>query len=156
MSVLYELDINRVAGSGDFSFGIAGEALGNRKVVYLGVDGRWYLADADLAATMPVIGLTMHAIRNGGKGWFLLKGFIGLNTWAWVVGTEMYASSTPGEMVQVPAGLVQILGVATQTHMIYFHPEGTGAGGVVCALLLTGAARISAFIAVMVFPFLGL
>lgn len=125
MSSLFEFDPDRVEGSGNITRGTAGQALGNRNIVYLGADGNWYLADADTAATMPVIGITRHAIRAGGQGQILLEGYIGLNTWTWTTGGEIYASTTAGQLTQTaptPPDYVQIMGIARSATMIYFTP----------------------------------
>ena len=123
----YLLDHDKVSGSGSFILGLAGEALGNRKLVYLGVDGLWRLADANAAASMPAVGLTMTAIASGESGWILTDGWIGLSTWTWTAGGELYVSTVAGELTQVapPAAgvLVQIMGVASTATQIKFSPH---------------------------------
>ena len=83
----YFLEHDNVGGSGNFILGIAGEDLGDRKMVYLTISGTWMLADADAAASMPAVGLTMHAFSSGKPGWILTDGWIGLSTWTWTAGT---------------------------------------------------------------------
>lgn len=130
MSQLYEYDPTRIAGSGDFTVGTAGENLGNRKLVYMGADALWRLADADTALAMPVLAITMNAITAGNRGMFLLRGFIGLNgvsltPWTWVVGGSIYASATAGELTQtapVPPDAIQEVGIATDTMLMIFDP----------------------------------
>jgi parallel beta-helix repeat protein len=103
----------------------AGENLGIHKLVYRNASGTWSLADADLAATMPVLGITMGAISIGRKGEILLWGYIGDNTWSWTAGDEIYASATAGELTQtIPAGagdIVQTVAVAITTLLIQFQ-----------------------------------
>ena len=70
----YKLDFE-MKGSGSYVNETAGEALTNHALVYRGNDGNWYLADADAAATMPVLGITMGAILSGRKGEILLEGY---------------------------------------------------------------------------------
>jgi len=145
MSSLYELDPYLVSGSGEYSLGVAGEALGNRKLVYLGASGNWYLADADTITRMNVVGITMHPITAGSKGWILHRGFIGLPTWTWIVDSKIYASATAGELTQTPpAGVgdtIQVVGGAVQATQIYFNPQG-GGGGTGCAVLEGATAYV--------------
>jgi len=123
----YPIEHDRVNGSGDFIRAIAGEDLGNRKVVYLASDETWKLADADAAVSMPAIGLTMHAFTSGKPGWILTDGWIGLLTWTWTAGGEVYASTTAGELSQTaPAATgdrIQVIGVATTATQIKFSPR---------------------------------
>lgn len=81
MSSLFELDPSRMAGSGIITRGVAGEAIGNRNLIYQGSDGSWYLADAD--GTPIGAGGQMHleltfnagspnaAYNTAGKSWNL-------------------------------------------------------------------------------------
>jgi len=121
---------DRIAGDGLFIRGLAGETLGGRKVVYIDNTGAWKLADASAAATMPGVGLTMHAIPSGQRGWILIKGFIGLPTWSWTRGSRLYASeATAGELTHTapssPTEFIQDLGYAEDTTQIYFSPRQT-------------------------------
>jgi len=133
-----------MAGSGLITRGIAGEALGNRQLVYEGADGYWHLADADDAAYMPVIGITLQSVALNGRGQILLHGYVGLAGWTWTTGGLIYASTTPGGLTQTaPAGIgdyVQVVAVASAptpaaatTPLIYFNPfppsEGIGSAG---------------------------
>ena len=140
MSSIFEFDPDRMQGSGLITRGVAGETLGNRQLIYQGADGQWYLADADAAATMPTLGITLHGITSGKRGQILLHGYIGLSTWTWNTGGAtglIYASTTPGAITQTPpAGIgdyVQVVGTAYTSVIIYFAPfppsEGMGTGG---------------------------
>jgi len=134
----YEFDPTRMAGSGIFLFGTAGEAIPAHNLVYLTpVAGIWRLADADLAAMMPVLGLSMESAAIGGRFGILQKGYIGDAAWTWAtIGGEIYATSAPGIIGQVPPAapsLTQIVGVATDTDLIYFDPTINALGGAVIA-----------------------
>ena len=123
----YFVEHDKVSGSGDFIRGIAGEDLGNRKLVYLDITGTWSLADADAVASMPAVGLTMHAISSGDPGWILTKGWIGLLTWTWIAGGTIYASTTPGELTQTKPSAqeypnIQSVGIASTATQIRFDP----------------------------------
>lgn len=122
------LDYDRVDGSGLFIRGLAGEDLGNRKVVYINDDGTWKLADATSALEMPGLGITMHAITSGRRGWIMVVGFIGLPTWTWTAGGSIYVSDiTPGEVTQIspanPVNIIQGIGYAESATQIFFHPR---------------------------------
>ena len=124
----YQVDSFKRAGSGLFISGIAGEDLGDRKLVYIASDETWKLADADTALTMPVIGLTMGAISVGLRGRILVKGFIGLKTWAWSVGEGLYASeNVAGELTQTaPPDInhfTQEIGFPITETQIFFSPR---------------------------------
>ena len=74
---LYEVDPRQV-GSGFFTkLGTAGEALSSHTLVYLDANGQWKKCDADIAATMPIVGITLDDIASGLKGRVLLQGIIG-------------------------------------------------------------------------------
>lgn len=139
MSSIFAFDPDLMTGSGIITRGTAGEALTGHQLVYQGTNGRWYLADADAASTMPTIGLTLYSINSGSNGQILLHGYIGLASWTWTVGGItglIYASTTPGALTQTaPSGAgdyVQVVGTATASNIIYFNPfppsEGIGIG----------------------------
>jgi len=124
----YPLLHDRVAGSGLYIWALAGENLGNRKVVYISNDGTWKLADATIAMGMPCLGLTMDIIASGHRGWILIKGFIGLSTWTWTVGGGIYVSEvTAGELTQTspanPINIIQGIGYAESATQIFFSPR---------------------------------
>ena len=111
-------------GSGFYIQGRAGEALAGKRLVYKNADGSWYYADADLAASMPSLGITMESARLGTAVSILTYGLIGSALWTWTVGGKIFASSTPGALTQVaPVGIRQSLGYATKSNMIKFDPE---------------------------------
>ena len=64
----YRLD-PRMAGAG-FNIDSRKSAadLGARKLVYLDSSGKWNLADEGSLTSLPVIGITMHAMTSGTKG----------------------------------------------------------------------------------------
>lgn len=131
MAGVFKFEPKRRSGSGHIIDGTAGEALGNRQLVYKGADENWYLADADLAATMSTIGITVHSIAIGMRGQIILNGYIGLATWTWTTGDEIYASTTPGEITQtapVPPDIIQIVGYAEDSTMIRFNPHAPSGG----------------------------
>ena len=142
MSSLYQFEfITR--GSGIYCNEVAGETLGRHKVVYRNNAGTWSLADADLAATMPIIGITMGAIPNGNKGEILLQGYIGDAAWTWTSGDSLYGSTVAGEITAVAPvapDIIQIIAVAVEPDLIYFASDlGSGGGGAGECPILEGA-----------------
>jgi len=119
----YELT-PRMEGDGFWIMGTAAEALGARKLVYLNISGQWVLADSDTVSTMPVIGITQHAIVSGQKGVIFLHGFIGDSSWTWTSGASIFATATPGELSQTaPTSIRQTMGYAWNSTMMYFNPK---------------------------------
>ena len=119
----YPIDDN-VKGAGLKISVTGGETIAEKRLVYLHSDGRWYQADADAAATMPVIGITCTLLRAGWKGEILLQGLIGSNTWTWTIGAPVYATSTPGTLSQTaPTGIRQTMGYAVSSTLLYFDPK---------------------------------
>ena len=130
----YPVIYDKRDGSGFYIDGVAGEALGDRKLVYIDSSGLWRLADADTAARMTVIGITIGAIPAGKWGRILTDGFIGLSTWIWTVGEVVYASDVAGELSQTMLGtasnVVQEIGYALTATQISFKPRlGRGITG---------------------------
>lgn len=106
---------------------IAGIALTIGQAVYVGGDSKMELADADGAATMPIIALATGSITENAYGEFLMQGFFRDNTWDWTPGGLLYASVTPGGLSQTaPVGSgdqVQVVGVAITADIIHFNPS---------------------------------
>lgn len=130
---LYLRNLRR-KGSGNYMKGRAGQAIGSKKLVYRTAAGNWQLADADAAATMPVVGISMGPVNAGQIVDVLLEGFIGSMPWTWTSGGEIYASTVAGELTQtapVPPDLAQVVGVAITSDMIYFNslPPSAGLSG---------------------------
>jgi len=124
----YLVEFDKASGSGLYTYGRAGEDLGNRKIVYINTDGVWMLANAQDAATMPVIGITMGAISSGRRGEILISGYIGLSSWSWTPSASLYASATnAGELTSTappnPIYFVQEVGQAVFETQIFFNPR---------------------------------
>lgn len=113
-------------GDGFWIMGTAAEALGAKKLVYLIPNEQWSLADADIAASMPTMGMTQGAIASGKRGVIFVYGFIGDSTWSWTRGA-VYASAIAGELTQsmpdMSDSVVQEIGYASSDTMIFFNPK---------------------------------
>ena len=106
----------------------AGIALTIGQAVYVGGDSKMELADADAAASMPVIALATGTIAENDTGEFLLYGFFRDDSWGWTIGGLIYASLTPGALTQDVSGYttgdqVQVVGVAITATIILINPS---------------------------------
>ena len=85
------------------------------------------LADADAAASMPVVGLAVEPLSVGQLGRILLRGVVNNNGWAWTPGGKVYASTVAGALTQTkPTGVddvAQEIGVAITATELDFDPK---------------------------------
>jgi hypothetical protein len=106
--------------------GRAGETLAIGDVCYLKSDKKWWLADADSAATMPGMAVATAAIATDATGTFLARGRIRDDSWSLTVGGIVYPSTTKRTLTQTaPSGTgdqVQAIGIATTVHELLFTP----------------------------------
>ena len=130
MSDRFELEEHDYYGSGHWFMGVAGTALGNRKLVRIGADGLIYLADAGAAATMPCMGITLATAVAGQNIKVLVQGFLYSADGPWTPGSELYVSDTAGEMSHVAGTVSQEVGLGYTTTILYFDPARGGGGGI--------------------------
>jgi len=121
-------------GSGFTYNGRGGATCISFTLVYLGGSDYWYPADADAAATMPVLGLVIGGLTIGDRGKILLKGLVNNNAWAWTPGVPLYASTVAGELTETepvgPGDVSQMVAYSITATTIYFSPGfGGGASG---------------------------
>lgn len=110
-----------------------GENVVAGEVLYPKNDGKYWLADADQASTMPGVVLAMEDIAADASGRLLHEGYYRDDSWTWVLGDGeanlLFVHTTAGEMVQfanMPVGSgdqVQVLGYVRGTTIIYFDPS---------------------------------
>lgn len=107
--------------------GIAAEDISAFEVVYQNTSNQFALADADAPSTMPVVAMAKADISKGDNGQFLLLGLARNNDWAFTAGEILYAGTTAGAITgTAPSGgadVIQPIGVARASGIIYFHPE---------------------------------
>ncbi len=111
--------------------GVAGENLAQFDVCYLKNDGKYWKADADAVASMPVIAMATAAITAEASGVFLLLGFVRKDDWTWTIGGLLYADEGTGGTIggmthTAPAGAVdqvQVIGIAITADIIYLCPS---------------------------------
>lgn len=110
----------------------AGENLTIGQLCYRKSDGKWWLADADAATTMPGLAMATASISADAAGVFLLSGFLRDDSFNWTIGGLVYAGSgsdahTAGALSQTkPTGSgdqVQIIGYGYTADILYFDPN---------------------------------
>jgi hypothetical protein len=116
--------------SGNVEKGTAGEDLGFGDPCYIKSDGKWWLADADSAITMPVTGVCVDSTLANETCIMLIYGTIKKSSWSWTVGGSdgiIYMGNTKRTMVQsAPSGVgdqVQVIGVAKADTVFRFIPN---------------------------------
>lgn len=148
MSSQFQLDALRVAGSGHWFIGVAGGTLASREVVYMDANGRYQAADADSAATMPCMGITLSAATVGQNVMILTRGFVSAPSGPWTAGNELYVSTVPGAITHTapgPGDITQQIGIAYTTTQIWFDPEGEGVGVAAGCPILEGSTAYVGF-----------
>jgi len=103
-----------------------GENVAFGQVLFMHTDGKLWLADANTVVER-VFAMAAATILADAAGKVLKIGFVRDDTWAWTVGSPIYASETNGAMTQtVPttSGVrVQVVGVATHADRMWFEPS---------------------------------
>lgn len=112
---------------------MVGENVDPGEICYMGADGKYYLTDADAAASMPAKVMAMETILADAEGRLLHIGYFRHDawTWAWVAGEGnlLFADVNPGAMVQFaakPAGAgdqVQVVGYVVTADIAFFNPS---------------------------------
>jgi hypothetical protein len=106
--------------------GRAGETLAIGDVCYLKSDKKWWLADADSAATMPGMAISTGTISANATGTFLARGRIRDDSWNLTVGGIVYPSTTKRTLTQTPPSgsgdQTQAIGIASTTKELIFTP----------------------------------
>lgn len=122
----YHLD-EAANGSGYKIVGVGGKQLDHHKTVYISSDGKWYESSASSESTMPITAITCGSVPANQNGEILLFGLISKNTWNWVSGELLYASTDSGELTQtIPeesGNQVQVIGRALSNKVILFMPN---------------------------------
>ena len=110
-----------------FDSATVGESVAFPNLLYLKSDGKWWLADADAAATMPGLRMALESKTADQTCSMLVAGRVRDDDWAWTVGGLIFASTTGGGLTQTaPSGsadIVQIVGVAYHADKMLFAPE---------------------------------
>lgn len=104
--------------------GTAGETVAIGELVYIKSDGKFWLADADAAASMPAIGVVLDAGAAEASVKVLLWGLMRNDAWNWTVGATLYVDTTAGALTETaPSGSgdqVQAVAVAIHADKILF------------------------------------
>ena len=82
--------------------GISGETIPRGSAVYMAAaDGYWYLADANVAAALPAMGISAEGASVAGRRFqILVLGLMSRNDWAWTRGDPIYISDVAGVLTQ--------------------------------------------------------
>lgn len=104
-----------------------GESVVFGNLLYQKSDGKWWLADADQASTMPGVRMALEAKSADQTCSMLVMGRVRNDAWSWTVGGLIYASTTSGALTQTqPSGTgdqVQVVGVAYHADKMLFQPS---------------------------------
>ena len=108
--------------------GLSGEAIPRGAAVYMSaVDGLWYLADADVAAARPTVGISAEGASVAGRVFnIIVFGLIARSNWTWTRGDPIYVSIAAGVLTQtapVAPGVPQQVAVAITATMIHVNPQ---------------------------------
>jgi hypothetical protein len=103
-----------------------GESVAFGNLLYLKSDGKWWLADADAASTMPGMRMALESKSADAACNALVIGRVRNDSWDWTVGGLIYASTDAGGLTQTaPSGSgdqVQVVGVAFHADKMIFQP----------------------------------
>jgi len=103
-----------------------GEAVVFGQPLYMKSDGKLWKADATDDTKMPAIAMAAATISADASGSVLLQGFVRDDSWSWVVGGLIYASTTTGELTQTAPSTtgdqVQVVGTAIHAERMWFCP----------------------------------
>lgn len=112
-----------------FDSATVGESVAFPNLLYLKSDGKWWLADADAAATMPGLRMALESKSADQTCSMLVAGRVRDDDWTWTVGGVIYASTTAGGYTQTApngtADIVQQVGIAYHADKIIFAPDMT-------------------------------
>ena len=110
-----------------FDSATVGESVAFPNLLYLKSDGKWWLADADAAATMPGLRMALESKSADQTCSMLVAGRVRDDDWAWTVGGLIFASTTGGGFTQTaPSGTTdcsQVVGQAYHADKMIFQPS---------------------------------
>lgn len=112
---------------GSFTAG-ANVAFGD--LCYLNSAGKMAKTDADAEATSKgLLGVALGTINTDNQGYFLLRGFLRDDSYDWSIGSDLYISTTEGQITETaPNGvgdIVRIVGQGYTADILYFNPDNT-------------------------------
>ena len=123
-----------ISGNGITVMAVAGEEVDGGELCYMKADGKYWLTDADAAASMPAVVMATTNIAADATGLFLHIGYYRHDTWDWTLGNGeanllFPDETTPGGMVQLagqPAGSgdqIQVVGYVVTADIVFFNPS---------------------------------
>lgn len=113
-------------GSNMVMSGLAGQTVSAGQLVYLNTDGRWWLADADLVATINDVmlgiaqgsGTAGNTITNG-----ILRKGTDANQSGLTAGSNYFVGNTAGAISATAGTNTRKIGVGRSSTQLYFDPE---------------------------------
>jgi len=104
-----------------------GEGVAFGQLLYLKSDGKWWLSDADAAATMPGMRMALATASADAACNVLVLGRARNDAWVWTVGGLIYASDTAGAITQTAVSgtgdHLQVVGIAYHADKMIFCPS---------------------------------
>jgi hypothetical protein len=119
--------------SGITEIGTAGAALSfGNSIFYNGLESRWWLTDADSAASSSgKIGICVAAASDGGSTRILLAGKVRADAIfpTFSTGSPVFLSQTPGILTNTApssaGNIIRIIGYGNDGNELYFYPDNT-------------------------------
>jgi hypothetical protein len=107
----------------------AGENLSAGDVLKIGVDGKYYKANASYNTGVPAVALAIENISASYTGRALVKGYWLDTSKNYQVGKDIYLATVAGGITQTPptsdGNQIQKLGIALTNNLIEFNPDQT-------------------------------
>lgn len=106
----------------------AGENVAFPNLAYLKSDGKFWKADANVAATTDgLLVIILETINANATGKMLLSGYVRDDSWTWTVGAFLFVSGTAGALTETaPSGAgdqVRNIATAHSATTIFFSPD---------------------------------
>jgi hypothetical protein len=124
-----EFPTSNLSATGTIITITAGENLSAGDVLKIGVDGKYYKANASYSSGVPAVALAIENINVNSTGRALVKGYWLDTSKNYIVGGDLYLSTTAGDITQTPptsdGNQIQKLGIALTNNLIEFNPDQT-------------------------------
>lgn len=100
------------------------------QVVYVGSDGNYHLAKADVSTTVPAVGMSLGTYGPSESGLILFNGIANNSGWTLTSGNRLWVSDATAGLVTATqptasGHFIQSVGIATGTNTMYFNPVPT-------------------------------
>lgn len=114
--------------SGITSVDVVGESVSFGQLLYRKLlDGKWYLARANLGATLPCLRIALGTITANNSGALLVSGLLRDDSWNWTSGPLYVSAATGGALTETapttPGYFGQIVATPLSADTIEFNPS---------------------------------